>query len=74
MSNKVPQIRFNGYSDAWEERKLGDITTWTKGQGLSKEYLNNERYGSKAVHYADLYKFSPVMQEEYIGQIRMMDE
>ncbi|MBA5814224.1 restriction endonuclease subunit S [Leuconostoc lactis] len=25
MSNKVPQIRFNGYSDAWEERKLGDL-------------------------------------------------
>ncbi|MDB1553829.1 restriction endonuclease subunit S [Latilactobacillus sakei] len=22
MSNKVPQIRFNGYSDAWEERKF----------------------------------------------------
>ena len=30
MSNKVPQIRFNGYSDDWEERKLkelGDIQT-----------------------------------------------
>ncbi|KZU96537.1 restriction endonuclease subunit S [Lactiplantibacillus plantarum] len=26
MSNKVPQIRFNGYSDAWEERKLGEIS------------------------------------------------
>lgn len=26
MSNKVPQIRFNGYSDAWEERKLTDVT------------------------------------------------
>ncbi|MHC6535905.1 restriction endonuclease subunit S (plasmid) [Latilactobacillus sakei] len=26
MSNKVPQIRFNGYSDDWEERKLGDIS------------------------------------------------
>ena len=25
MSNKVPQLRFNGYSDAWEERKLGDL-------------------------------------------------
>ncbi|AMV68384.1 Type I restriction-modification system, specificity subunit S (plasmid) [Pediococcus damnosus] len=25
MSNKVPQIRFNGYSDAWEDRKLSDI-------------------------------------------------
>lgn len=26
MSNKVPQIRFNGYSDAWEDRKLKDVT------------------------------------------------
>ncbi len=60
---KVPELRFAGFADAWEQRKLGDITTWTKGQGLSKEYLNNERYGSEAVHYADLYKFSPVMQE-----------
>ena len=25
MSNKVPQIRFNGYSDAWEEHKLGEM-------------------------------------------------
>ena len=25
MSNKVPQLRFNGYSDAWEERKLSEI-------------------------------------------------
>ena len=25
MSNKVPQIRFNGYSDAWEERKFGEL-------------------------------------------------
>lgn len=26
MSNKVPQLRFNGYSDAWVQRKLTDIT------------------------------------------------
>ena len=25
MSNKVPQIRFNGYSDAWVQRKLENI-------------------------------------------------
>ena len=25
MSNKVPQIRFNGYSDNWVQRKLGDL-------------------------------------------------
>ena len=61
--SEYPAIRFEGFSDEWGPCKLGDITTWTKGQGLSKEYLNNERHGSEAVHYADLYKFSPVMQE-----------
>ena len=25
MSNKVPQIRFTGYSDAWVQRNLGDV-------------------------------------------------
>ena len=32
MSNKVPQIRFNGYSDAWEERKLGEVYNFQYGQ------------------------------------------
>ena len=31
MSNKVPQIRFNGYSDDWEERKLGDAVNISSG-------------------------------------------
>ncbi|MEB3376753.1 restriction endonuclease subunit S (plasmid) [Pediococcus pentosaceus] len=26
MSNKVPQLRFNGYSDAWVQRKLADLS------------------------------------------------
>ena len=37
MSNKVPQIRFNGYSDAWEERKLGDIFVYKQGQQVPVE-------------------------------------
>ena len=63
VKKKVPELRFKGFTDDWEERKLGDVTTWTKGQGLTKEDLNKERDGSEAVHYADLYKFSPVMHE-----------
>ncbi len=59
--SRVPELRFSGFADDWEERNLGDVTTWTKGQGLTKEDLNEERDGSEAVHYADLYKFSPVM-------------
>ena len=60
---KYPQLRFKGFTDPWEKRNLGDITAWTKGQGLPKEDLNEEKSGLEAVHYADLYKFSPVMHE-----------
>ena len=31
MSNKVPQIRFNGYSDAWVQRNLSEVATITGG-------------------------------------------
>ncbi|MCT0949987.1 restriction endonuclease subunit S [Weissella confusa] len=38
MSNKVPQIRFNGYSDAWVQRKLGELgRTFTGLSGKTKE-------------------------------------
>ena len=26
MSKKSPQLRFEGFTDDWEERKLGDIS------------------------------------------------
>lgn len=31
MSKKVPQLRFNGYSDAWVQRKLGENATILTG-------------------------------------------
>ncbi|WP_270776397.1 restriction endonuclease subunit S, partial [Lacticaseibacillus paracasei] len=31
-SEKVPEFRFKGYSDAWEKRKLGEVATITMGQ------------------------------------------
>ncbi|MGO2940467.1 MAG: restriction endonuclease subunit S, partial [Pseudolactococcus laudensis] len=40
MSNKVPQIRFNGYSDDWEQRKLGEMAKEFKsGISLKAEYI-----------------------------------
>ena len=41
MSNKVPQIRFNGYSDDWEERKLGDYVIIRSGWSPSNFDINN---------------------------------
>ena len=36
MSNKVPKIRFNGYSDAWVQRKVSDLAEDTFGGGTPK--------------------------------------
>ncbi|GLY46132.1 HsdS specificity protein of type I restriction-modification system [Leuconostoc lactis] len=42
MSKKTPQIRFKGFTDDWEERKLGEFTTsfsgGTPSAGISSYY------------------------------------
>ncbi|WP_436676991.1 restriction endonuclease subunit S [Lactiplantibacillus plantarum] len=53
MSNKVPQIRFNGYSDDWEERNLSDLATFSKGKGYSKSDLVSD--GFPAILYGRMY-------------------
>ena len=44
MSNKVPKIRFNGYSDAWVQRKLGDIVDIKSGDAPSKFQVGHFPY------------------------------
>ena len=36
---KVPEIRFSGFADDWEQRKLGDIATFINGRAYSQEEL-----------------------------------
>ncbi|MBS9336091.1 restriction endonuclease subunit S [Fructobacillus papyrifericola] len=60
---KVPELRFEGFTDDWEQRKLGEITDWLRGKGISKNKLNNLGLGKPAVHYADLYQFNAVKNE-----------
>ena len=49
----VPEIRFNGFTDKWEEKKLGDIASFKKGQGFSKKDLKNN--GTPIILYGRLY-------------------
>ena len=59
----VPEVRFPGFTDAWEQRKLGEVVEWSKGSGLSKNDLNIQGKGVPVIHYADLYKFNSVQKE-----------
>ena len=57
MGNK-PIIRFKGFTEDWEQRKLGEIGKWYKGIGGTKDDLNTKQSGRMFVHYADLYQTS----------------
>ena len=48
-----PEIRFPGFTDAWEQRKLGEIANFSKGVGYSKNDLCEE--GTPIILYGRLY-------------------
>ena len=50
---KVPQIRFEGFTEDWEQRKLGDIAEFSKGSGYSKGDLIES--GTPIILYGRLY-------------------
>ena len=57
-----PEIRFRGYTDDWEQRKLGDILISLQNNTLSRADLSNEAGVAKNVHYGDvLIKFGEVL-------------
>ena len=62
----IPKLRFREFTgdnaNAWELRKLGDIVKWKKGRKLTKAVINECGKGNEVIHYADLYKFAPVIE------------
>ena len=49
----VPKLRFPGFTEDWEQRKLGDIATFSKGNGYSKSDLTPS--GDPIILYGRLY-------------------
>ena len=62
---KVPELRFAGFADDWEDHKLGNIYDFGKGKGLP---LDSFIYSSNnpAIAYGHLYtKYSEVISEVF---------
>ncbi|MEG3297019.1 restriction endonuclease subunit S [Streptococcus suis] len=58
----VPRLRFPGFTDAWKQRKLGEVATFAKGNGYSKKDLVIK--GSPIILYGRLYtKYETVISE-----------
>ena len=59
---RVPEIRFDGFTEDWEQRKLGKVLVSLQNNTLSRADLSNETGVAKNVHYGDvLVKFGEVL-------------
>ncbi|HFU4500695.1 TPA: restriction endonuclease subunit S [Streptococcus suis] len=57
-----PRLRFPGFTDAWKQRKLGELATFAKGNGYSKKDLVAE--GAPIILYGRLYtKYETIISE-----------
>lgn len=50
---KKPALRFKGFDNDWEQRKLGELATFNKGAGYSKSDLKAS--GTQIILYGRLY-------------------
>ena len=60
--SNVPEIRFKGFTDTWEQRKLGEVLISLQNNTLSRADLSSEEGIAKNIHYGDiLVKFGEVI-------------
>ena len=58
----IPEIRFKGFTDAWEQRKLGETFEYLQNNTLSRDSLNYKNSNVKNIHYGDiLVKFDELL-------------
>ena len=56
--SNVPEIRFAGFTEAWEQRKFSEVFSFLQNNTLSRADLSEESGAAKNVHYGDvLIKF-----------------
>ena len=68
-NHRIPSIRFKGFSDAWEQRKLGDIgKTFT---GLSGKTANDFGHGeAKFLPYLNIFN-NPIADINFLETIEI---
>ena len=54
QGRNVPEVRFPGFTEPWEQRKLGELFDFLQNNTLSRAELNNESGVAKNIHYGDI--------------------
>lgn len=59
MKQNVPELRFKEFEEEWEEKRLGELSRFSKGKGISKSDISDDgtldciRYGELYTHYGE---------------------
>ncbi|MCA5598091.1 restriction endonuclease subunit S [Lactiplantibacillus argentoratensis] len=63
--NLVPKVRFKGFSDPWEQRKLSSVVTLVKSYSITRD---NERKSTNTeyIHYGDIHKFTNTIIDDHV--------
>ena len=74
MSGNVPAIRFAGFTEPWEQRKLGGLCAFDKGRGYSKADIRESGtplvlYGRLYTHYESVIKGVDTFAEPKDGSL-----
>ena len=78
--SRYPEVRFAGFTDAWEQRKLGDVFDFLQNNTLSRAELTPEMGAAKNIHYGDvLIKFGEYLDASkvtlpYISSYEMVEK
>lgn len=61
-----PKRRFKGFTDAWEQRKLGDFYTFKNGLNKEKVYFG---YGDSIVNFTDVFHNRQIYSSTLKGKV-----
>ena len=71
----VPQIRFAGFTDPWEQRKLGEELGFLRSNTLSRAELSDSEGTAFDIHYGDvLIKYGSVLDLKKAKVPRIADD
>ena len=60
--SEFPEIRFKGFTDAWEQREFGEIFSFLQSNSLARAELSNKSGNVSNVHYGDiLVKYGEIL-------------
>ena len=53
-NKRIPKLRFSGFSGEWKEKRLGEVATFLRGRGISKDDISEDGK-NKCIRYGELY-------------------